>query len=497
MPGAREHGDIGVAAARSDAEISPGAGRFPGRELSLACALALVLRLLYFAGASKSPLFTHPILEEVVVPVPRLVPCFLDVGSVFLLGATAWTMWGRRTAILASFLAALYGPLIYFQAEPVFATTGFFFIALFLYLSARAIRSGATRWYVVLGFLLAAATIVELVWGGAAAPGAAHVARSPGPILENLILTWNRRENPCGLDQRFLTAHNSPMFRIPWLLSFAFIGPIALVSAWAERRRAPLWSWYFGCVSVAIAAAQVCDRTRLPLLAAAIPLAGAGLDRFLSALARAARTTRSNPAAALLEVARAQKRTLFALGCATALVMAPFPGIQRTRSGEGWAALGRAYEESGSDLEAMRAYAEAERQGLRSAELYASWGSLEQRVRQGVEAEKHLLTAVDMDPGNATAHLALGDVYLERGTLTQAAQEYQVAAQLLPSRAAELYTRAGDAYEEALELEHAASMFRRALEKRPDYEPARRGLLRVREGTPQPEPVRMFPPLVR
>jgi len=57
--------------------------------------------------------------------------------------------------------------------------------------------------------------------------------------------------------------------------------------------------------------------------------------------------------------------------------------------------------------------------------------------------------------------------------------------------------QAGEAYEEARDLDRAASMFRRALDKRPGYEPARRGLERVRKGSPPEPPVKMFPPLAR
>ena len=503
MPAAREDAETEVPAA------PPGAERFPRGELLLACALALILRLLYLAGAAKSPLFTHPALEEgFVLHLPRLVQCLLDVGSVFFLGATAWELWGRRPAILTAEIAALYGPLIYFQAEPGAATPGFFLIASFLYLTMRAARSGSAGRSASLGLLLAVATALALAGAvaGARAAGAGHAssasgagiaAHAPLRFLENALLAWNRREVPCGMDQRFLAAHNSPMFRLPWLLSFAFVGPIALVAAWAERRRVPLLTGYLVVVTLAIAAAQVCDRTRLPLLAAAIPLAGIGIDRFLAAFARAARKTRVWPAAALLEVACAHGRTLIALGLAAVLVTAPFPAMQRTRAGEGWAALARAHERAGDAAAALRAYAEAEREGLRSAELYAAWGALEQSVRQGVEGEKHLLLAINLDPGNAPAHMALGDIYLERESFAQAAQEYGITAELVPARAAEFYVRAGEAYEGGRDLQRAVSMYERALRIRPGYEPARRGLEGIgKGGSPEP-PVKMFPPLVR
>ena len=118
-------------------------------------------------------------------------------------------------------------------------------------------------------------------------------------------------------------------------------------------------------------------------------------------------------------------------------------------------------------------------------------------MRQGVEGEKHLLLAINLDPGNAPAHMALGDIYLERESFAQAAQEYGITAELVPARAAEFCVRAGEAYEGGRDLQRAVSMYERALRIRPGYEPARRGLEGIgKGGSPEP-PVKMFPPLVR
>jgi tetratricopeptide (TPR) repeat protein len=270
------------------------------------------------------------------------------------------------------------------------------------------------------------------------------------------------------------------MFRLPWLLSFAFVGPVALVAAWIGRRKAPLLAGFLLCATIVIAMFHVCDRTRLPILAGAIPFVGFGLDRFVSALSRAAAKARSWPGAALAEVACAHGRTLIALGLAFAFVMAPFPGLRRTEPGPGWVALARAHEAAGDLVAARDAYASAERSGMRTAELYSSWGRVEQMSGLGIQAEQHLLTAINLDPGYGAAHETLGNVYFERGSYAQAAQEYAIAAGIYPARAAELWTHAGEALEELGNRERAAEMFGRALRAQPGYAAAEAGLERSR-----------------
>ncbi len=173
----------------------------------------------------------------------------------------------------------------------------------------------------------------------------------------------------------------------------------------------------------------------------------------------------------------------------------PYPHIQRPKSGEGWVLVAHAYEASENPRAAQKAYDSAERNGMRSADFYADWGRLEQERSLGILAEQHLLTAIAMDPGHAAAHETLGDVYLSRENHDQAAQEYAVAAGLLPKRAAELYTRAGEASEESGARDRAAGMFERALHAQPGYEAALAGLERLKNPRAPAAPMKMFPPL--
>src|SRR4051812_41349484 len=108
---------------------------FPRGELTLACGLALALRLAYLVGLAHTPLFLHPLVQGgpshpyawFLAAISgltggdplllRLVQALLDTGSVFLLGAAAHEIWGRRAAVFTAQAAALYGPLIFFASE--------------------------------------------------------------------------------------------------------------------------------------------------------------------------------------------------------------------------------------------------------------------------------------------------------------------------------------------------------------------------------------------
>ena len=132
---------------------------------------------------------------------------------------------------------------------------------------------------------------------------------------------------------------------------------------------------------------------------------------------------------------------------------------------------------------------------MRSSAFYAEWGRLEYEKRLGILAGQHLVTAVQLDPRNGAAHEWLGDVYRAREDFEAAAQEYALAAGLIPFRAAELHTRAGEAYREGNDPGRARSMFEEALRETPGYEAAQSGLDQIRHPRRPPRPVKMFEPL--
>jgi len=482
---------------------------FPRGELYLACGLALALRLVYLVGVAQSPLFLHPVVEGSAHhpyawflaaisgltgsdPLAiRVIQALLDSASVFLLGAAAHEIWGRRSAVFTAQVAALYGPLIYFASDLSPATFSFFLVSLALYGCARMARAGYGL--LIAGIGLAFATVLA-VQGGPSAMAAGTITIPE--YLSNLALVWNRREAPCDvMDQAFFAPFHSPIFRLPWLLPFALIGPIALVMAWKERRKAPLFVGYMVCVTVALAGGHVCDRTRLTLLAGALPLAGRAVDEFLLAFDRAAARAHSWLLATLAEMALTHVRVLIAFALALAFVTVPFPRQQRPHAGAGWLAVARGYVASENPREAQKAFDEAERSGMRSSEFYAEWGKLEYEKRLGILAAQHLLTAVQLDPSNAAAHESLGDVYRTREDYDLAGQEYAVAATLLPARAAELDTRSGESYLDGGNASRATAMFERALRESPGYEAAQAGLDRIRHPAPPSKPVPMFEPL--
>ena len=479
---------------------------FPRGEILLACGLALALRLIYLVGVAQGPLFLHPVVENPGGPwvawlfaavsaltgrdplVLRVAQALLGACSVFLLAATAHEIWGRRAAVATAEVAALYGPLVYFASDLSPATLSFFLVTASLYGCARAARSRSRPGILVAGLALGLVTMAAIAAG---AGGAAAPAR----LASNAVLAWNWREPPCGaIDQFFFASYSSPIFRLPWLPSFALVGPIALVTAWTERHRAPLLAGYLILATLALAATQVCDRTRLVLLAAALPLAGQGIDRLFAALSRAAAQAGSWPGAPF-RAARAHGAALALFGCAAAFVVAPSPRFPRPQPGEGWVLVGRAYQAAGNPRSAQDAFVSAEKGGMRSADFYADWGRLEFEKRLGILAEQHLLTAVGLDPENAAAHETLGEVYYDQENYGPAGQEYAVAAGLLPKRAAELFTRAGEACEEGKDPGRAAEMFRAALRVEPGYPAAQTGLERIQNPAPPAKPVKMFAPL--
>jgi len=480
---------------------------FPRGELYLACGLALALRLGYLVGVAHSPLFLHPVVQagahhpyawflaaltNLTGGDPlllRLAQILLDAGSVFLLGATAHEIWGRRAAAFTAQVAALYGSLIYFTSDLSPATFSFLLVCGSLYWCTRMARMGSRAGILISGIALALAVMIAVL------PDATSGSATARSYLSNLAWVWNRQKVPCGvMDQAFFAPYLSPIFRLPWLFSFWVIGPIALVTAWKERRRAPLFGVYLLGVTLVLAATQVCDRTRLILLAGALPLAGRAVDEFLLRFDEASARA-GGLGTALREVARRNGGTLVALALAAVLVNAPWTPHPRPAAGVGWWIVARAYLQAENPREAQQAFDRAERSGLRSSAFYAEWGRLEYEKRLGILAAQHLVTAIQLDPENGSAHESLGDVYRTREDFDLAGQEYATAAGLIPARAAELDTRAGESYLDGKNPERARAMFERALRESPGYEAARSGLDQIRNPAPASRPVKMFEPL--
>jgi len=161
--------------------------------------LAAIVRIAVLYGASVLPFFTHHRLDALVYdragseiaagdwglgdgvfhmspgyayfvgtiytifgsgPWPiRIAQLLLGVGTVALIWAAASYLFTRRWAIAAGVVAALYGPLAFYETNLITASLAAFLHALVLWLALRAMRRGT----------IAAWTAAGVAWGAAAA----------------------------------------------------------------------------------------------------------------------------------------------------------------------------------------------------------------------------------------------------------------------------------------------------------------------------------------
>ena len=254
--------------------------------------------------------------------------------------------------------------------------------------------------------------------------------RQPGRALQlagrKLLLLWNRREVP--------QVENVDEFRslvgpigLPFLGSFAFIGPLALAGLFMAPRRGRPGGFLVAtvaCVTAGIVPFFVTDRYRHHLVPAAVLLAALTLERLV-ALRRLAPRER----AALLR--------MLALGAI--VVFLPAPGLSREKYEWGLAAdLGaRWLEHDRPDL----ALAEFEKavaiQGSgRLPHLAGATGAAERgeldlnlaialtRLHRDDEALGYYERAVREVPDDAASVRALARAYDERGRSAEAASLY-------------------------------------------------------------------------
>ena len=593
------------------------------RGLLLLGALALALRLLYLADAADSPLqrnleldpalhdahawalaqgadpdrgqpyFRAPLYTHALALVyatfghspgaARAVQAGVGAVTAMLLGWIAWHLGGRRAALLAGLLAALYGPLVFFTGELLSVTLEVALAAASLLFTLRAagprrvrdaalagvfLSLGAITRPTVLPFALVALAYLlrkgagrraAIVYAAAAlslpllvtvrnaavggdpvfiasqgginfsignhasadgstayvpgigsgltstheAParvaskeagrelrpsevsafwfrkGVAFWRERPGEALalyaKKVALVWNRRELPNTLDQEFFAPFHSWLFRVPLLPGFALVAPLALVAAWNERRRAWLLLGFLTITTLVTAAFFVCDRFRLPLVVALVPLAAVGLDRAIE---------RVRGAGSLLRAARANPAALAIVACAAALVWIPFPKLQATETGMSQYRLARAYEKEGELQAAIEAYMAADRAGFATPEFLNAYGVFRMQQNDTIGAEALFLRALDREPANGATQGNLAEVYMRMERYPLAATAYENAAGLIPEHAPELYVNAGMLYAGIGRSERAARMFRAALAARPGFPPALEGLAQLRTTPP-------------
>lgn len=192
---------------------------FPWRDCVVFFGLALALRLVFLIEFSHGLLFAHPVVDmayhhewaqhlaagESFYEGPffraPLYPLFLGlVYAVFgdgpwavrviqiLLGAmsvvltflVAFELFGRRTARLAGVVAALYGTLIFYDAQLLAPPLFIFLVMLGLWALVRVLKDdGSQRWPVVCGLALGLASITR-----------PNILLFVGVVLVWLVLRW-------------------------------------------------------------------------------------------------------------------------------------------------------------------------------------------------------------------------------------------------------------------------------------------------------------------
>jgi 4-amino-4-deoxy-L-arabinose transferase-like glycosyltransferase len=288
--------------------------------------------------------------------------------------------------------------------------------------------------------------------------------------VRKVLLVWNRRELPNVVDQQFFAPAYSWLYRVPIWPGFAILAPIALAVVWRERGRGSLLLLYLATTTAATAAFFVCDRFRLPLVLGVIPLAALGIDRVVSVAAEA----RSRGASAPVHLG-----TAAALLAAFAVVWLPFPRLQRTQTGMSWYRVARAETAAGNMQGARDAYKNAERAGFSTPMFFNEYGLYRMENHDSIGAESLFRRALERNSRFGPAHANLAELYFRRETYDMAAQEYAIAATLIPERAAELWVNAGTVYEGLGQRDRALQCYGEALRATPGFEAAVEGERRV------------------
>lgn len=460
----------------------------------IAGSLALTLRAARSRGGGRGTVAVAGLLlAAAAITRPTVLP--------FALAAAVWlhARSAGRVAVGIYLVAALSLPLAATLRNGLLAGDWVFIASqggINFYIGNNPLSDGSTPYVPGAGSGIAAtheepARIASAAAGRALRPsevsaywyrrGAEFWARTPGRALlhyaKKVGLVWNRRELPNNQDQQFFAPFHSWIFRVPWLPGFALLAPIALVAAWTERRTAGLLTAFLAVTTAVTAAFFVCDRFRLPLAVAVIPLAAAGAVRCLAEVAALAR--RSSWPRALARTIATHRPTAALFAAAAAFVVLPFARLQATETGLSWFRLARAYESAGQARLAAQAYGDAETAGLATPEFYNNFGLLALRQRAPVPAEARFRRALMIDPKYGPAHANLAELYMRAEKWDFAATEYAAAAALIPDRAAELYTNAGMLYANLGRAAEARAVYERALRARPGFGPAVEGLARL------------------
>jgi Flp pilus assembly protein TadD len=287
----------------------------------------------------------------------------------------------------------------------------------------------------------------------------------PGRALalfaRKLFLFWNAYETRPSLDVHYFR-RLSPALSLPWP-GFGILAPLALVGAGvALGRRRPetdLLLLYALVYTFATAAFMVSSRYRIPIVPAALPLAGIAVEDLARRLRRGNRRRAIIPAAALIVLAMAVRWT-------PADLPVRDHAEERFNEGTRFMEMGRLTE---AERAFRRAWAERQDDGriagnlgallvrtgrapeglvwLRTAarlypELAEVWGNLGTAAMiagHPEESEKAYRESLRIDPNGGPTRLGFGFLLLSRGDRDGAAREFAEARRLgatLPPEAA-------------------------------------------------------------
>jgi Tfp pilus assembly protein PilF len=121
----------------------------------------------------------------------------------------------------------------------------------------------------------------------------------------------------------------------------------------------------------------------------------------------------------------------------------------------------------------------------KQAAFFAKLGSTQLRSGASQKASDYFDKALALDPRNVDAVVGKGEVFLARGSTSQAIKTLSKAVRMRKS--AHVYTLLGDAYLRADKPEKSADNYKRALRLDPDSKRARDGYNAAAKLIPPPE----------
>lgn len=249
---------------------------------------------------------------------------------------------------------------------------------------------------------------------------AGHPGEAARLYLKKAVLLLDSFELPNNKDVYYFGAI-SPLFRALRWLGFGVVAPLALLGAWAvrrKRRELSLFLIFMASYSATILLFFVNARYRMPLLPFLIVLAGAGLIWLLERV-RA-------------RDGRALAGGLVALAAAALFVNHDFYGTHLGDRPQTHLTIGRAHAGRGDHEAAVLEYRRALALDPGYAKAYDNMGLALEALSRDAEAVEAYEAAIELDPTLPTARNNLGAYYKRNGDLERAARWLREAVEIDP-----------------------------------------------------------------